>query len=371
MAKSDRGSNVRERAGNRTPAVKRSLPTIAEMQAAATQASAMDDLDLAQDKAFDAMDAGSRSRRQSLALAALAISPLCADAYAILARETKETEQRIALLRQAVEAGTLALGKAGFKEYHGNFWGFLETRPYMRARHELALELSDVGERNEAIAHYLEMLELNPNDNQGVRYCLIDDLLFLGRNQEADALLTRYAEDGSAVWAWSRALLRFREEGDSEAARATLAEALKSNEYVAAYLTRKTKIPQDLPDYVEMGGEDEAAGYVMHAAPGWTATPGALAWVEANCDGSAVAFERGHETDMESRIDDAILALLLLGLHDGRRAWKTFDWETLDRLHVKGYISNPATSAKSITFSATGLKMAQEKFGALFDKNQR
>lgn len=27
------------------------------------------------------------------------------------------------------------------------------------------------------------------------------------------------------------------------------------------------------------------------------------------------------------KIDDAVLALLQLGLHEGNRSWKTFDWE--------------------------------------------
>ena len=43
----------------------------------------------------------------------------------------------------------------------------------------------------------------------------------------------------------------------------------------------------------------------------------------------------------ENRIDDAVLALLLLGLHDGQRAWKSFDRDALDRLHAKGLISDP------------------------------
>ena len=32
----------------------------------------------------------------------------------------------------------MALGPRGFKQYAGHFWGFLETRPYMRARAGLA-----------------------------------------------------------------------------------------------------------------------------------------------------------------------------------------------------------------------------------------
>ena len=47
----------------------------------------------------------------------------------------------------------------------------------------------------------------------------------------------------------------------------------------------------------------------------------------------------------ENRIDDAVLALLLLGLHDARRAWKSFDWDSLDRLHAKGLISDPVAAA--------------------------
>lgn len=33
------------------------------------------------------------------------------------------------------------------------------------------------------------------------------------------------------------------------------------------------------------------------------------------------------------KIDDTVLALLSLTLHDGCRAWKGFDWDTMDRLH--------------------------------------
>jgi hypothetical protein len=34
------------------------------------------------------------------------------------------------------------------------------------------------------------------------------------------------------------------------------------------------------------------------------------------------------------RIDDAVLALMWLGFHDGARAWKSFDWDAMDRLHT-------------------------------------
>lgn len=59
------------------------------------------------------------------------------------------------------------------------------------------------------------------------------------------------------------------------------------------------------------------------------------------------------------RIDDAVLALLLLGLHDGMRAWKGFDWEALRRLHAKGLISDPVGRVKSVVFTDDGLRRAE------------
>ena len=47
------------------------------------------------------------------------------------------------------------------------------------------------------------------------------------------------------------------------------------------------------------------------------------------------------------RIDEAVLALLLLGLHDGNRVWKSFDWDAMDRLHKKGLISDPVGKANT------------------------
>lgn len=68
------------------------------------------------------------------------------------------------------------------------------------------------------------------------------------------------------------------------------------------------------------------------------------------------------------KIDDAVLALLWLTLHDGRRAWKGFDWGALDRLHEKGLIADPANKAKSVVLTDEGLTRAEELFKALFTR---
>jgi hypothetical protein len=68
------------------------------------------------------------------------------------------------------------------------------------------------------------------------------------------------------------------------------------------------------------------------------------------------------------KVDDAVLALLWLTLHDGRRAWKGFDWAALDRLHEKGLIADPANKAKSVVLTDEGLARAEELFKALLTR---
>lgn len=68
------------------------------------------------------------------------------------------------------------------------------------------------------------------------------------------------------------------------------------------------------------------------------------------------------------KIDEAVLALLYLGLHDGARAWKGFDWEAMNRLHEQGYISDPRGKAKSVVFTEEGLERAKRLLEELFCK---
>ena len=82
-------------------------------------------------------------------------SPLCADAYVLLAQETaKDLDQTIEICRQGVEAGEKALGKTAFRENAGRFWGLLETRLYMCVDSDAGC--ADLGEpvnRDSAAAH--------------------------------------------------------------------------------------------------------------------------------------------------------------------------------------------------------------------------
>lgn len=71
----------------------------------------------------------------------------------------------------------------------------------------------------------------------------------------------------------------------------------------------------------------------------------------------------------EEKIDEAVMALLYLnfhGDHSAVRAWKSFDWDAMDRLHKKGFISDPKSKAKSVVVTEDGQKVAQELFEKYF-----
>ena len=68
------------------------------------------------------------------------------------------------------------------------------------------------------------------------------------------------------------------------------------------------------------------------------------------------------------KIDEAVLALLHLTLHDGARAWKGHDWEALNRLRRKGMIENPVSKAKSVVLTDEGLAESERLFRRLFER---
>lgn len=72
----------------------------------------------------------------------------------------------------------------------------------------------------------------------------------------------------------------------------------------------------------------------------------------------------------DDKIDRAVLALLFLGIHDGTRAWKGFDWDAMNRLHEKGFITDPRGKAKSIVFTEEGLAEARKLLEELFSTDK-
>ena len=75
----------------------------------------------------------------------------------------------------------------------------------------------------------------------------------------------------------------------------------------------------------------------------------------------------GYDT---AKVDDMTLALLWLVRWDCTenigRAWKSFDWETMNRLHEQGMIHDPVGKAKSVSMTPEGFKKSKELFETFF-----
>jgi tetratricopeptide (TPR) repeat protein len=234
----------------------------------------------AQNVIYDAWDRKTSRSRVALARKALRISPLCADAYNLLAAESATTAEARDLYARGLEAGELALGPKGFEEYDGRFWGFLKTRPYMRARHGLSLALLKLGEEEAAMEHFRAMLKLNPGDNQGIRYLLLGSLLRRDDIPALEILLAGYADEWSAYWLYTRALVACRNgQGSAPATLKLLKDARSANEHVPAILAAAKPPTHSRSDYVTVGGADEAAEYVRECGGAWRKTPGAVEWL--------------------------------------------------------------------------------------------
>lgn len=241
------------------------------------------DVERAQELFYEALDARTAAKRRKLLQEALVLDPHNADVHLVLLDEqTLAPAARIDALRSIVADAAAALGRAAFTEMAGHFWGFHETRPYMRAREQLAAELHAAGRWDEAVSEYREMLALNPNDNQGLRYELRPLLLSLGRLEDSRALARLYPNDETynAACAWCLVLERLLAK-ETDSAATALASARKVNPHLEPYLTGRQRIPVELPGHYSPGSHDEAVCFAESVRAAWSAHPEALRWLQS------------------------------------------------------------------------------------------
>jgi hypothetical protein len=109
----------------------------------------------------------------------------------------------------------------------------------------------------------------------------VNVLIVLDRREEAEDLLDRFLQDPSALLAWPRVLLGFRQKGDSMEIRQRLKKAQQANGFVAGLLlgTQPALRPEGLSPVA--GGQAEAAFCFLLSQEAWERTPGALDWLRA------------------------------------------------------------------------------------------
>ncbi|MDD4149378.1 MAG: tetratricopeptide repeat protein [Bacteroidales bacterium] len=238
----------------------------------------IDKKDRSQDLVFDAYEEPV-SKGTKLVKQALELDPNNADAYNYLASIEKNIDKAIEQYEKAIKAGEKTLGKKFFKEEKGYFWGMIETRPYMRAKAGLADCFYAKNEVDKAIEIYEEMLELNPNDNQGIRYLLSTLLLDKKDLTKFERFIKENEDEDCAVWNYNNALYSFKKLGKTAKSEKILLHAYKSNEFVIDYMLGNREMPKEQPRYIGRGDEDEAISYVNGAWSIWKKTDGAFEWI--------------------------------------------------------------------------------------------
>lgn len=236
----------------------------------------------AQDLIYDSWETADDDAAYDLLERAVELDPTNVDAWlGLMDFERMADDERIDMLRRLVAQGKQNLGEKTFRECRGHFWGFFETRPYMRARAQLAHSLMARGRFEASIAEYEGMLELNPNDNQGIRYELMACYLAFGRLDDVRRLFAQFDErQFSTAWAWAYVLERFLSGKLTEAAEA-LRSARKLNPHAQAYFIGDRKLPRAMPDSYTRGSREDAviAWDIMRHA--WKRHPAAQAWLRS------------------------------------------------------------------------------------------
>jgi hypothetical protein len=205
--------------------------------------------------------------------------PVGPDTYLSLARDADSVEESLIFYEQAMmvaQRQVTGLASVGGEAPAG---AIAMTGWYMVAREGVAHCLAQMGRAEEAAAHCMGMLRLDPDDYHGVRYLLVTLLLQMNRHEELGELLVEFAVDESAHLEYARALLAYREEGESPRADQLLARAVAGNPYVPDYLLGQKPFPDSLPEYAVAGGESEAISCAVDSRGVWLDWPGAITWL--------------------------------------------------------------------------------------------
>ncbi len=201
---------------------------------------------------------------------ALKLNPENVRAINLKADCTTDIDKATSLYKKAMEIGEKQLGEKFFEENKGHFWGIHNTRPYMTAKLNYANILQATkGKDQEAIKELEELLELNPNDNQGVRYQL--SIMYLkNRKYQYYLKLHKNFKEDSTFWNYNHLIYLLATEGASSKAKKTLAKAVKSNKYVLEIFVGAREVEDAVNiNHYSPGNADEAQIYVNNSVDLW------------------------------------------------------------------------------------------------------
>lgn len=114
------------------------------------------------------------------------------------------------------------------KEYEGEFWLVLETRPYMRVLHHYFDALVECGMMTRAVEQGEKMLRLCASDNLGIRHSLMHIYAYLELEEKALALYKKFDETSETMFLLPLSVLYYKL-NDTKTAKIYLNKLIRSN----------------------------------------------------------------------------------------------------------------------------------------------
>jgi tetratricopeptide (TPR) repeat protein len=234
--------------------------------------------EIAQDLVFEAQEL-SQAKGKIKIEQALEIDRDCIEAYEYLGSMEQTPEIAMVFYEKGIEIGRRIYGGKFLEEHKGYFWGYHETRPFMRCLQQYADCLYTVGQEQKCISILEEMIELNPNDNQGVRELLLLYLIEQSSYEKFEKYNAMFSDDEMSFALFNRALVSFKQFGENEKSNSLLIKAMKHNKFIAKKLIANKQL-NFLPDFHGIGDNNEANYYTYFAQHIWNDTDGSINWLK-------------------------------------------------------------------------------------------
>lgn len=175
---------------------------------------------IGEDEAEDAYDylemaeAASNSKEAlKYAKKALQLEPENWDAASMVAQISAKTpEALLDKLEKIIAQANDVMKRDGWfsEEYIGSFWGFHETRPYMRLRNIYIEMLIVCSMFKKAVEECEDLIRLNENDNLGIRYTLMHLYAYFEDEKSALELYKKYEKEQSSMFILPLSMLYYK-----------------------------------------------------------------------------------------------------------------------------------------------------------------
>lgn len=163
-------------------------------------------------------------------------------------------------------------------------WASLENRPFLRTFQGAILELMKETEYESAIEKCRFVLNVNPNDNQGIRYLLLECYFHQKEPKNVLKLINEYEEEWSLDFSYGGVLANLQLK-KIEKAKELLRKALVDHPKTGKEITKKRHSePRNEGFYggIVLGSDYEAYDYWIRNGEFWKETNGAIEFVKEN-----------------------------------------------------------------------------------------